>query len=179
MATPISQSTFVDAGGNILCVKAVRTGYNNPGVISGTGSTVSANAPAQTTNIGSALTVTADAHLGTTLLFNVATGTATLPAATGTGNSYTFVSTATATSQILQVAGSDKIAGTYFLGSTTAALTDASVVSFSNKVSITMDGTTKGGIIGSTILATDVATNLWVIECNLIGSGTTTITGIA
>src|SRR5258708_20904150 len=108
MATPISQSSVVDEGGNILCVKYVKTGFNNPGAISGTGTSVLANAQAQTVNTGAALTLTADAHLGVTVLLNNATGAITLPAATGTGNIYFIVVTLASTAPTVTAAGSDK-----------------------------------------------------------------------
>lgn len=181
MATPISQSAVADFSGNIIACKAVRTGYNIPGALSGTGTTTAANFPANVVNAGTALTMTADSHLGTIVAMNSASGSAiTLPAATGTGNQYTIVVTTTVTSNAHSItcAGSDKLAGSFFLGSTTAALTDASIVALNNNTVISMDGTTKGGIKGSIIYLTDVATNLWVVEANLVGSGTTAITGI-
>lgn len=170
MATPISVSSVVDAGGNVLCVKYVRTGFNNPGVLSGTASTVTGNASAQTINSGAALTMTADAHLGVTIFLNNATGAITLPAATGTGNIYTVIVTTASTGATITAAGSDKIAGVAAMG--TAAGTAPNTFSIASGTTITLNGTTKGGGVGSSINLTDVSTNLWVVEANLIGSGT-------
>ncbi len=131
MATPISQSAIADFSGNIIACKAIKTGYNIPGAISGTGTTTAASATANIVNAGATLTMTADAHLGTIVALNVASGSAvTLPAATGTGNQYTVLVTTTVTSSASTItcAGSDKMYGSFFLGSTTAALTDASIV---------------------------------------------------
>ena len=181
MATPLSTSAVVDEGGNIICCKYVKTGYNNPGSMSGTGASVLASAVGNVVNAGSTLTMTADAHLGTYVACNALAGSAiTLPAATGTGNTYTIVVTITPTSNqhTVTAAGSDKLNGFFWLGSTTAALTDASQVALNGNTIISMNGTTTGGIKGSVIYLTDIATNLWMVEANLIGSGTTVITGI-
>ena len=181
MATPLSTFTNVDEGGNILCCKYVRTGYNNPGSLSGTATTALGNATANIVNAGTSLTMTADLHLGTIVALNSASGSAvTLPAATGTGNTYTILVTTTVTSSASTItcAGSDKMNGTFFLGSTTAALTDASIVALNQNTIISMNGTTTGGIKGSVVFLTDIATNLWLVEANLVGSGTTAITGI-
>ncbi len=181
MATPISSTAIDDKGGNIILCKYIKTGYNNPSSTYGTGTTVLGNPVANLVNAGTTLTMTAESHLGTVVAMNKADGSAiTLPAATGTGNQYTIVVTTTVTSNASTVtcAGSDKMYGSFFLGSTTAALTDASIVALANNTVISMNGTTTGGIKGSAIFLTDLATNLWMVEANLVGSGTTAITGI-
>jgi hypothetical protein len=181
MATPISTSAVVDEGGNIICCKYIKTGYNNPGSMSGTGASVLANAPGQSVNAGSTLTMTADSHLGVVVNLNALAGSAvTLPAATGTGNTYTILVTVAPTSNThtITCAGSDKLYGFFWLGSTTAALTDASQVALNANTIIAMNGTTTGGIKGSVVYLTDMALNTWVVEANLVGSGTTAITGI-
>ncbi len=181
MATPISSSSFADYSGNVILCKDIKTGFNNPGATSGTGTTTATSAPANIVNAGASLTMTADAHLGTIVAMSAASGSAViLPAATGTGNTYTILVTTTVTSSAstLTCAGSDKMYGTFFLGSTTASLTDASIVALANNTIISMNGTTTGGIKGSVIYCTDIGTNLWLVEANLVGSGTTAITGI-
>lgn len=181
MATPISTSSVVDEGGNVICCKYIKTGFNSPGVISASSKSVLGGATANLVNAGATLTMTADLHLGTVVALNAATGSAvTLPAATGTGNMYTVLVTTTVTSNASTItcAGSDKLYGAFFLGSTTAALTAASIVALNANTIISMNGTTTGGIIGSVVYLTDVATNVWLVEANLVGSGTTVITGI-
>jgi hypothetical protein len=169
MATPIGIANNADLGGSVLCVKYVRTGFNNPGVVSGTGTSILGSAPAQVANVGAALTLTADTHLGVNIQLNAATGTCTLPASTGTGNQYVITSTITATSQIVIAAGSDKLFGVCLV----AATASGNFV-INNNTTITMNGTTTGGIKGSQIILTDVALNTWVVEANLVGSGTAT-----
>lgn len=181
MATPISASAIQDQGGSVILCKYIKTGYNNPGSTYGSATSILGNAPGNIVNAGASLTMTADSHLGTIIAMNAASGSAvTLPAATGTGNTYTVAVTTTVTSSnsTLTCAGSDKMYGSFFLGSTTAALTDASIVALNNNTIISMNGTTTGGIKGSIIFLTDLATNVWVVEANLVGSGTTAITGI-
>lgn len=170
MATPLSTFSNIDAGGNILCCKYVRTGFNNPGVLSGTGASVLANASAQTVNSGAALTLTADSHLGVTINLSNATGAITLPAATGTGNTYTILVTVASTGATITAAGSDKIAGTATMG--TVAGTSPTAFGIATGTTITMNGTTKGGVVGSIIYLTDVASALWTVEANMVGSGT-------
>lgn len=176
MATPIGVSNNVDMGGDVLCVKYVRTGYNNPGVLSGTANTTSGSAPLQITNTGTALTITPDLHLGTLILMNSATAQVTLPAATGTGNTYEIAVSVNSTASLITAAGSDKLYGFISIGSTTTALT--SVLALNNNVSVAMNGTTTGGVKGSVFYFTDLALNTWMVEANVVGSGTTVITGI-
>jgi hypothetical protein len=181
MAAPLSTYTHADLGGNVINCKYIRTGYNNSGAISGTGVNILSESSGQSVNAGASLTITADLHLGLMINLNLATGSAvTLPAATGTGNTYTIVVTTTVTSgnSTITCAGSDKLYGFYWLGSTTAALTDASQVALNANTVISMNGTTTGGIKGSVVYLTDLALNTWMVEANLVGSGTTTITGI-
>lgn len=168
MATPLSTFANVDMGGDILCVKAIRTGFNNPGVSSGTGTTVLASMPQQSVNVGAALTLTADAHFGVSIFLNAATGTVTLPTATGSGNQYVITSTITAVSQIVTAP-----AGTLF-GVCIIAATASGTFPINANATITMNGTTTGGIKGSQIICTDVASGVWVVEANLVGSSTAT-----
>lgn len=166
MATPLSTLNNVDMGGDVLYVKSIKTGYNSAGTISG----ILSNAAAQTVNSGAALTLTADSNLGVTILLNNATGAITLPAATGTGNVYFIVVSVASTGATITAAGSDKIAGVAVMG--TAAGTSPNAFSIASGTTITMNGTTKGGVVGTNITLTDVSPALWVAEANMIGSGT-------
>ena len=170
MATPLSTFNNVDMGGDVLCVKAIRTGFNNPGVLSGTGTSILGNAPNQFVNSGAALTMTADAHLGVTVFLSSATGAITLPAATGSGNTYFIVVTLASTAATITAAGSDKIAGVAVMG--TAAGTAPNAFSIAVGTTVSLNGTTKGGVIGTTLQFTDVAPAVWIVEANMIGSGT-------
>lgn len=132
-------------------------------------------ANSQVTVTASTVAVTALDHLGKIINLARAAGiTATLPAATGSGNVYRFwVSVAvTSNSNIIKVANaSDTMQGTLHTAlaaggapfSETAGGTDDT---------ITMNGTTTGGLIGSYVELVDQAANVWSVYGTLAGSGT-------
>ncbi len=111
-------------------------------------------------------------HAGTTVVLNAAAGlTVTLPAATGTGDVYTIVvgTTVTSNSYIIKVANSsDVMMGTLDVSSDIAGVTCPTT---STSDTITMSGTTTGGILGSRIVLTDLATNKWGVSGGLVSSG--------
>jgi hypothetical protein len=124
-------------------------------------------------------TLTAAAHAGRLLLLGEVGGnaslTATLPAATGTGNVYEFIVTVVNTSNyLIKVVGNDIMQGNIITNSTgdtpdlaqpwpTAADSDT----------ITMNGTTTGGVsIGDWIRLIDVATDTWAVMGITTTSGT-------
>ena len=118
-------------------------------------------------------TVTAAAHSGRTVLLDRAAGQAlTLPAATGTGNSYKFfvLTTITSNTTTIKVAdATDVMAGVAIVANDS----DASASIFetaSTSDTITFDGSTTGGIKGATVELQDVATNLWSVR--VIGAAT-------
>jgi len=118
-------------------------------------------------------TVTAAAHSGRTVLLDRAAGQAlTLPAATGTGNSYKFfvLTTITSNNTTIKVADStDVMAGVAIVANDT----DASASIFetaSTSDTITFNGGTTGGIRGATVELQDVATNLWSVR--IVGAAT-------
>ena len=137
------------------------------GFISGADSLVSATA--------STLTATSASHAGRTVLLDRAAGIAvTLPAATGTGNSYRFVvvTTITSNSTTIKVAdATDIMAGTAIVANDS----DASASIFETAAdsdTITFNGSTTGGIKGCTVELQDVATNLWIVR--IVGAATGT-----
>ena len=116
------------------------------------------------------LTVTAAAHAGHTIVVNRAAGcTITLPDATGSGNRYLITTTADQTGDlVVQVPDADNtmqgvamtdMAGVIF---TTADATDT----------ITLNGTTQGGLKGARIELIDVAANVWNVLVVSGASGT-------
>lgn len=118
-------------------------------------------------------TVTAAAHSGRTVLLDRAAGQAlTLPAATGTGNSYKFfvLTTITSNDTTIKVADStDVMAGVAIVANDT----DASASIFetaSTSDTITFNGGTTGGIRGATVELQDVAANLWSVR--IVGAAT-------
>jgi len=161
-----------DLGGNTLIVKDIKTGASSPGQVSNV---------RQTTPAGSTLTVTRSTHLGRTILLDTLTGSVcTLPAAAGTGDVYRFfVSVApTSNNHIVKVANvSDTMVGVLASVPTTIAQAVTAVsaeAAGGTDDTITMNGTTGGGIAGTYLECTDIATNLWLIRGSLIASGVLT-----
>ena len=78
------------------------------------------------------ISIDVDAHVGMPIILNRAAGcVATLPAATGSGNTYNFIGAIDATGdQKIQVTGNDTMAGVAFLGndSAGASLTPSPVI---------------------------------------------------
>ena len=134
------------------------------GFITGTGvnSTVTA----------STLTVTADAYNGQTINLSRAAGiVVTLPAATGSNAVYTFVvsTTVTSNSYKIQVANAtDVLNGTALVSGTTGTTFGTLPASDT----LTMNGSTQGGIAGSYVQVTDIAAGIFFVRAALIGSGT-------
>jgi len=121
------------------------------------------------------VTLTSAANAGRTMLLDVASGaTVTLPAASGTGNTYSFFvkTTVTSNNYIIQVANSsDTMSGVAIVandGGDTASIfeTDA------NSDTITLNGSTTGGILGATITLQDVATNKFSVNVTGAATGT-------
>ena len=137
------------------------------GFISGSDALVSAT--------DASLTVTSAAHSGRTVLLDRAAGQAvTLPAATGSGNSYKFLVLTTITSNtttIKVVDATDVMAGVAIVANDT----DASASIFETVAAsdtITFDGSTTGGIRGATVEMQDVAADLWSVR--VVGAATGT-----
>lgn len=112
-------------------------------------------------------------HEGKTVTLNRAAGiTVTLPAATGGGAKYRFFTGTTVTSNnhIIQVTGNDVMKGTAWFacdgGDTAEAFETAA-----DSDTITMNGSTKGGLIGDVIQFEDVAADTWSVQCFLQGTG--------
>ena len=136
------------------------------GFISGSNSLVSITANA---------TLTAASHAGRTMVLSVASGaTLTLPAASGTGNIYKFfvATTITSNNYIIQVAnGNDTMAGVAIVANdsdNSASIFETAAASDT----ITLDGTTTGGILGGTIEIQDVATNVFSVVARGAATGT-------
>jgi hypothetical protein len=120
------------------------------------------------------LAVTVAAHDSKIIVLNRAAGvTATLPAATGSGAVFRFsVGTAvTSNSYKVQVAdNTDVMSGSLYMTDQAAGTgTEFSTVAASDTV--TMNGSTTGGLAGGLMTLVDVATNLYAIQGNLIATG--------
>jgi predicted RecA/RadA family phage recombinase len=118
------------------------------------------------------LTVTAAKHAGKVVTLNKADGIAvTLPAASGTGNTYKFFvgTTVSSVGTTIKVVGNDTMVGSAINaadGGATAAMFEAS----GTDDTITMDGSTTGGIKGDFVELIDVAADLWSVR--VTGSAT-------
>jgi len=136
------------------------------GFISGSGSLVTVDAD---------VTLTAASHAGRTMLLDVASGaTVTLPAASGTGNIYKFFVKTTVTSNdyIIQVASADDtMAGVAVVandGGATASIFETVAASDT----ITLDGSTTGGILSGQIEIQDVASGVFSVVVRGAATGT-------
>ena len=124
---------------------------------------------------GATLTITsanglADAYNGEVIPLNRAGGmTVTLPASTGSQAVYTFLVGTTFTSNgVIQVANAtDTFNGIANVGGGTGSVFSTLPASDT----ITMNGSTTGGLAGSLITVRDVAVGDWIVTANLIGSG--------
>jgi len=125
-----------------------------------------------TTVTDATVTVAKGPHLGMPIVLNRAAGcTATLPAATGSGNTYNFIGAIDATGdQIIQVTGDDTMAGVAYLGNDSAGASCFYTAAASD--TITLDGTTTGGKKGWRVTCTDIAADTWSVMVMSEASGT-------
>jgi hypothetical protein len=125
-----------------------------------------------TTVTASTVTVDKEAHLGMPIVLNRAAGcVATLPAATGSGNTYNFIGAIDATGdQKVQVTGDDTMAGVAYLGNDSAGASCFYTAAASD--TITLDGTTTGGKKGWRVTCTDIAADTWSVMVMSEASGT-------
>jgi hypothetical protein len=117
------------------------------------------------------LTVTSDSNGQTINLSRAAGITVTLPAATGTKAVYTFIvaTAVTSNNNVIQVANAtDTMNGLASVGGTTASVFGTLPASDT----ITMNGTTTGGLVGSYVQVTDIASGEYLVSAALVGSGT-------
>lgn len=125
-----------------------------------------------TLGAGSTKTLVGPSHNNVVVLLDTAAGsTVTLPAATGTGNKYRFrvSTTVTSNNHVIKVANStDVMRGMVAIQGTTGGVF-APVVGGDT---ITMNGTTTGGVLGTELVVQDVAAGVFEVSGNIIGSGT-------
>lgn len=117
-------------------------------------------------------TLRRELHAHRPLCMDAAAGmTLTLPAAVGSGDRYEFMVTTTLTGNgIIRVANSTDIIQGVIPISATTPLTAGSVAASDT---ITMNGTTTGGVIGSRVVLVDAQPGKWIIDTgSFVGSGT-------
>ena len=131
-------------------------------------------------------TLTVAAHAGKVLLCNDADGVFTLPSIVTTtptdptdptqtnnlGMTFTFVVVTAATDMDIKTDGTDKFLGMVYTGITTAATGKIWVSDVSSNDVITQNGSTQGGVAGSVIRITAIASAKYFVEGTLLGSGT-------
>jgi len=117
-------------------------------------------------------TITQDTYNGQTINLSAAAGmTITLPAATGTNAMYRFVvsTSVTSNSYVIKVANATDI----MIGTASVAGTTGTVFStIAASDTLTMSGSTTGGLAGSYVEIIDIAAGEFVVRANLLGSGT-------
>ena len=122
--------------------------------------------------ITASATLNVDAHAGKTVVVNAAAGaTVTLPASSGSGAVYRIVvgTTVSSNSVIIRVANAtDVMAGVVSVASDIAGVTCPTT---STSDTITMNGSTTGGIVGSVVILEDVRTGFWGVSGALVSSG--------
>lgn len=119
------------------------------------------------------LTLNRNTHAGNVLVGNAAAGmTVTLPASTGKGDRYKILVGTTISSNnfIIQVANStDVLMGAVGL---TTDIAGTVMPTSATSDTITMNGTTTGGIKGSYVEVVDAISGFWLLSGNLLCSGT-------
>tara|TARA_R100000808_G_scaffold8556_1_gene24216 strand:+ start:18096 stop:18602 length:507 start_codon:yes stop_codon:yes gene_type:complete len=129
-------------------------------------------------------TLTVASHAGKILLTNDADGKFTLPSIVATtpggstdpgqlnniGASFTFIVETAATDMDILTDGTDKFVGGTYTGVTDA--TGKTFISGSSNDVITMNGSTKGGLAGSIVRVTAIASAKYAVEGIILGSGT-------
>lgn len=113
-------------------------------------------------------------HAGTVLVVNAAAGlTLTLPAATGSGYAYKIVigTTVSSNSVVVQVTGNDVMTGLAISAADGGATVNGWETA-ADSDTITLNGTTTGGIKGDMIELIDCATDTWAVQMRSSSTGT-------
>ena len=127
------------------------------------------------------VTITAATHANVPLILTRAAGVvATLPAASGTGNNYNFYvdTTVTTNAYIINVANAtDVMTGVAFGSDDEAALAGTPTaidmwVAGATSDTLTMDGSTRGGLKGNYVEILDIAAGLFHVKAVLTQTGT-------
>ncbi len=127
------------------------------------------------TNVTTAtLAITEADHAGQVLTLNRAAGiTCTLPAATGGGARYRFIVGTTFTGNgIIQVANSSDVMTGLAIVAQDAGDTCVMFETAAASDTVTMNGTTTGGITGADVELIDIAANKWFVNVRTAATGT-------
>jgi len=117
-------------------------------------------------------TLTVESHAGRVLTTNDADGKFTLPTITSDniGSTFTFYVETAATDMDILTDGTDKFVGGLYTGVNNA--TGKTFISGASNDVITMNGTTKGGLVGSVVTVTAMDTAKYSVSGIILGSGT-------
>jgi len=118
-------------------------------------------------------TLTYADHVGRIIEINDADGAVTLPAITSDtiGATYKFFVGTTASDLDIKTDGTDKFVGNLVLAAAATSQARGFAPTANNDV-ISMNGTTTGGIAGSVVEVTAIATAEYLVTGTLLGSGT-------
>lgn len=136
------------------------------GFISGSGSVVT---------LSSDTTLTSASHAGRVLLLDKDSGaTITLPAASGSGNIYKFFvkTTITSNNYVIQVASSDDTMSGIAVVANDSDNTASIFETLAASDTITLDGSTKGGILGGIIELQDLYSGKYSVKIHQSATGT-------
>lgn len=125
--------------------------------------------------ITAATTLSRNIHSGIVVNLASTTGRAiTLPASSGKGDVYTlFISTTVSSgNHTVVVTGSDVIIGG--VGISTALSSGRAVLASAAIATITLNGSTQGGVVGSWLRFTDAISGKWMLEGFLVSTGSET-----
>lgn len=127
----------------------------------------------QPITVTASVTLNEDTHANTVVNLSAAAGlTVTLPASTGKGAEYTLfvATTVTSNNYVVQVANAtDIMQGAIGL---TTDIAGTVLPTASTTDTITMNGSTTGGIKGTMIRLKDVSAGIWALSGNIITTGT-------
>lgn len=122
--------------------------------------------------ITASATLDRDVHAGAVVNLNAAAGlTVTLPASSGKGDVYDIfvMTTVTSNNYVIQVANAtDIIQGVVHL---TTDISGTSMPTSSTTDTITMNGSTTGGVKGSWVRLTDATSGVWMLDGGIICTG--------
>lgn len=127
----------------------------------------------QPITVTAATTLNADSHAGNVLVLNSTTGRIiTLPASTGKGDEYTLYVLATVSSGnhvlVVSAGTTDCFQGGVSISTDIAGITMLAAV---DSDTITMNGSTTGGVAGSWITVKDVSAGKWLLNGFLASTG--------
>lgn len=134
-----------------------------------------ADVSARVVNVTADASLTAASHDGKVVTVNKADGAAiTLPAASGSGVKFDLIigTTITSNSTTIKVADATDVMTGVALNAQDAADTAVMFETAATTDTITLNGSTTGGILGDRIELIDIASNLWYVR--VMGSATGT-----